>query len=1083
MKYSLGLDIGITSVGWAVLNLDANRIEDLGVRAFNAAEVPKTRESLAKPRREKKGARVRLKRRRGRLDRAKAMFAAYGLLSDPESVFTDTTAKKTPEPNPWQLRADGLSRLLSGEEFSRALYHIAKHRGFKSNRKHEKPSDTDSRKMLAGVEGMRRMLVERGYQTVGQMMHCDGEFMDRKRNRDREYSHTVEREMLEDEVRSLFDAQRRLGSKLASVDFELDFLSEAFNWQKPFASGDDILKKVGLCTFEGKNDERRAPRSSWTAERFDLLCKINNLQIELNGDRKRLSDEERQIVERMAYERLEVTYKRIRKKLGIPDQARFAGTPLRYRKRKEGRLVEDMDCEGSTFRQLSGYQSLKKAMTSAGVWDSVKDDPDMMDDLTFALTFYKTDRDIRACLAEREIPNAVIEAAATAPTFKAVANLSIKAMRNIIPHLERGLRYDEACTAAGYSHYNPKGEVTRGLKLPPVERQYITNPVVVRALSQARKAVNHIVARHGAPTYVSIELATDIGKSAKERDRVTARSEENRRYREEDNAHFREFFDNDPRGEDRVKWRLYHEQNGHCVYSLQPIDLKRLLEAGYVEIDHILPYSRSMDNRMSNRVLVHCKENRDKGDQTPQEYFSANPARRDAFTGWVKTTYQHNRDKRENLLKEDFPARQKEWMERSISDTRYATSFFADFIRYHLQFADPAVKAPVRCFAGGITSLARGLWGLGRRREEKVRVADDLHHALDAAVIAMLTPGRIKFITDYSQAKETGRVTEITDYETGEVYEVFRDKPFQFPPPWKHFRDELLARLWEDPTEAIKQLNLPSYEGMTDLRPIIVSRMPQRGASGAIHKDTMRSTKGLERMSSVRTRLTDLTMADLDHLLAPETNEKLYAAIRERMAPYANEKKPGLKAFGDSNSPFHKPMNADPEKPDAKPSVVRSVKVCKTQNEGVSIRKGIADHAKIVRTDIYRQQNHDGTWRYGAVPVYLWNTQNGDIPAIPGEFLFSLYLYDLVRVKTDDRDFLGYYRSFDRDSGRIDVSWPNRNHLQPKEKWPRFTMGTIRLIEKYHIGVLGDYHLVVKEVRLGLAHGSDIESGETEDRE
>lgn len=34
MRYSLGLDIGTTSVGWAVINEDRNRIEDLGVRIF-----------------------------------------------------------------------------------------------------------------------------------------------------------------------------------------------------------------------------------------------------------------------------------------------------------------------------------------------------------------------------------------------------------------------------------------------------------------------------------------------------------------------------------------------------------------------------------------------------------------------------------------------------------------------------------------------------------------------------------------------------------------------------------------------------------------------------------------------------------------------------------------------------------------------------------------------------------------------------------------------------------------------------------------------------------------------------------------
>ncbi|MFQ6975942.1 MAG: hypothetical protein ACLRSD_02155 [Oscillibacter sp.] len=51
--YALGLDIGIGSVGWAVLrnqpNGEPDRIQDLGVRIFDKAEQPKTGASLAPP--------------------------------------------------------------------------------------------------------------------------------------------------------------------------------------------------------------------------------------------------------------------------------------------------------------------------------------------------------------------------------------------------------------------------------------------------------------------------------------------------------------------------------------------------------------------------------------------------------------------------------------------------------------------------------------------------------------------------------------------------------------------------------------------------------------------------------------------------------------------------------------------------------------------------------------------------------------------------------------------------------------------------------------------------------------------------
>lgn len=58
--YALGLDIGIGSVGWAVLrnqpNGEPDRIQDLGVRIFDKAEQPKTGASLAAPRRDARSA-------------------------------------------------------------------------------------------------------------------------------------------------------------------------------------------------------------------------------------------------------------------------------------------------------------------------------------------------------------------------------------------------------------------------------------------------------------------------------------------------------------------------------------------------------------------------------------------------------------------------------------------------------------------------------------------------------------------------------------------------------------------------------------------------------------------------------------------------------------------------------------------------------------------------------------------------------------------------------------------------------------------------------------------------------------------
>ena len=85
MNYTLGLDIGVASVGWAVLENDNQgepcHIADLGVRIFDAAEDPQTGASLAAPRREARSARRRIRRRRHRKERIKNLLIREGVVT------------------------------------------------------------------------------------------------------------------------------------------------------------------------------------------------------------------------------------------------------------------------------------------------------------------------------------------------------------------------------------------------------------------------------------------------------------------------------------------------------------------------------------------------------------------------------------------------------------------------------------------------------------------------------------------------------------------------------------------------------------------------------------------------------------------------------------------------------------------------------------------------------------------------------------------------------------------------------------------------------------------------------------------
>ena len=270
MKYTIGLDIGIASVGWSVINEEKSRIEDLGVRVFKKAEEADGK-SLNLARREARGTRRRIRRRATRMQKVKELFLEYNLVSDKELenlyVMTENSI------DVYELRADGLDELLDRKEWARVLTNIAKRRGYKSNRKTES-EDSEGGKLITGTNRNKKLLEENAYRTVGEMFFKDEKFVNNKRNKGGQYENTVLRSMLIDEVRILFEKQREFGSIFASKEFEEKYI-DIITYQKLFMTEEILNKMIGKCTLE--KEEQRAPKNSYTFERFMLLQNINNM--------------------------------------------------------------------------------------------------------------------------------------------------------------------------------------------------------------------------------------------------------------------------------------------------------------------------------------------------------------------------------------------------------------------------------------------------------------------------------------------------------------------------------------------------------------------------------------------------------------------------------------------------------------------------------------------------------------------------------------------------------------------------------------------------------------------------------------
>ena len=113
-------------------------------------------------------------------------------------------------------------------------------------------------------------------------------------------------------------------------------------------------------------------------------------------------------------------------------------------------------------------------------------------------------------------------------------------------------------------------------------------------------------------------MARDLSRPLDERRDIEKAQKEYRERNDKDKATFASEFNivGAVKGKDFEKYQLYREQQGKCAYSIEPIDIHRLFELGYVEVDHALPRSRSFDFSKNNTVLVLARENRNKGNMT-----------------------------------------------------------------------------------------------------------------------------------------------------------------------------------------------------------------------------------------------------------------------------------------------------------------------------------------------------------------------------------------------------------------------------------------------------------------------------------
>ncbi|RME70795.1 MAG: type II CRISPR RNA-guided endonuclease Cas9, partial [Planctomycetota bacterium] len=443
------------------------------------------------------------------------------------------------------------------------------------------------------------------------------------------------------------------------------------------------------------------------------------------------------------------------------------------------------------------------------------------------------------------------------------AALSEKAMRALLPRLEQGERYATARQAVyGDRHAAGPGKAL----LPPALEVFpsLRNPVVLRSLTQLRKVVNALIRRYGTPERVHVELARDMKRSREQRTRIAASQRERRKRREEVAEKIRNELGFDRvRSADIEKVLLAEECRWHCPYTGRSISMKALLGKNpQFDIEHIVPFSRCLDNSFVNKTLCYHEENRNrKRNKTPYEAYGKDEQqwneilqRVRSFAGDRRTV--HEKLRRFQLKGKDLEKFVEDFQAHQLQDTRYASRLAADYLGVLFGGrVDEDRQLRVQVRTGQLTGHVRRALGLNRLlndRNSNIKSRDDhRHHAIDALVIALADQAMVQRLARAAEAAPSERRSLFADLEE----------------PWPDFGTEVAERV----------------------AAIVVSHAVRRKVSGPLHKETLysrpiqRRLKGgkVEEVRRVRRELSTLKASEVERIADPVVRRRVKERLRE----------------------------------------------------------------------------------------------------------------------------------------------------------------------------------------------------------
>ena len=763
-KKILSLDLGITSIGYAILDeMDNDRysLVDYGISMFDKATDKDGKSKKLLHSASQSSANL-YDLRKQRTQNLAMLFEKYKLASADNLLRQERENKYI---NKWYLRAEkSFSQKLEIEELFTILYLMAKHRGYKSldtddlleellidlefEVPEKKEKDAEKGKIKQALKTVETLRKEYPEKTVARIIY---EIEIQKpnptfRNHDN-YNYMIRREYIREEIEKIVLSQRDFG--LFDKTFDIDtFTKELIATIDDQKDSTNDLSLFGNCEYYP--EEKVAHQYSLLSDIHKMYQSVANITF----GKTKILKEQIKIISDDFFKKIkqgkniaDIKYQDIRKLLKLNDEVKVFGKED-YRLDKKGKKVHytitkfhflanlgkiDNSFINTVFEKNNKYEILKEIFD---VLEFEKAPKSMYTQINEVFMKYTLVEDAR--LKDETIINLIKHKTGNS------LNISAHAMIKFIPYFEKGMTIDEIKQELRLERNEDYSSYMKGIKHLHVntfekdDNLEINNHPVKYVVSATMRLVKHLHATYGAFDEIRVESTRELSQNEDTKKAIDKANRENE-------AKFQKIIEDEEYqkianeyGKNLKKYArkimLWEEQDKLDIYSGKVIGFDDIF-SNRVDIDHIVPQSLGGLSVKHNLVLAHRDENIKKSNQLPMNFVTDKVAYVNRIEHLFKE-YKINWKKKINLLAETLDDGYKDTFEsKSLRATSYIEALTAQMLKRYYPFLDKKKQANGQAVAhvqGRATSNIRKLLGV------KIKVRDtNIHHAIDAILIGL----------------------------------------------------------------------------------------------------------------------------------------------------------------------------------------------------------------------------------------------------------------------------------------------------------------------------------------------------------